>query len=102
MYGTKIICSKPQHLLLKMELGDSQQSSEKPLERNIARNVITSAIPLSASAVPQVPSSFVALLLPLPVSPPICTPLWLWCANTTGSCHHLEKGVTATADHRVA
>ena len=77
MYGTKIICSKNKHLPLKAELGDSQQNSDKPLESNIARNVITSAIPLSALAIPQVPSSFIALhlLLPLPISPPICTPL---------------------------
>lgn len=42
--------------------------------------MITSAIPPSAVAIPQVPSSFLALhfLLPFPVSPPVCTPLWLW------------------------
>lgn len=42
--------------------------------------MITSAIPPSALAIPQVPSSFVALhlLLPFPDSPPVCSPLWLW------------------------
>lgn len=36
MYGTKIICSKTKHLLLKAELGDSQQNSDQPLESNTA------------------------------------------------------------------
>lgn len=69
----------------------------------MSRNVIASAIPLSSLAIPQVYSSFVVPHLPRrpPVSPPICTPEWLWCANTTESCHQFEKGVAAAADHHV-
>lgn len=98
----KIICSKNRHLPLNAKVVDSQQSSDKPLESHVARNVIRPTNPSSAMVL-QVPPPFIALrLLLLTGVPPVCTILWLWCARTAGSSFCLVKAETLNADHYIA